>query len=163
MSHKPVPPTGPYHDFWIFAEGSRAYADYGDLAGRKDAPVRVPDDVLRYFHDWFNWVPTLNPALNSEQQAGCGLNYYGPTIVNRQGAEQWERILLHLKELYQGAPDRIHLTGLWTVDSADLTHAGGYYEVLEIEKSWLIEVLSLLHEFARQASIGSHFVLHLGV
>lgn len=163
MSHRPVQPSGPYHDFWIFAESARAYSDYNDLLSRKDAPVRVPDDLLRYFNDCFNWIPTLNPAVSNQKQTGLGFNYYGPTIVNKQGAENWERILFHLKELYQGAPDLIHLTGPWTTDPPTHSSTAGYYEVLEIKKTWLISVLTTLHEFARQASTGSHFVLHVGI
>lgn len=163
MNHKTVQPTGPYHDFWIFAEGSRAYSDYDDLLSRKNVPVRVPDDVLRYFHDCFSWVPTLNPAVSNQKQSGLGFNYYGPTIVNRQGAENWERILFHLKELYQGAPDLLHLTGPWTTDPSTQSSTAGYYEVLEIKKTWLITVLTTLHEFAQLASLNSHFVLHIGI
>jgi hypothetical protein len=39
------------HDFWLFRQGERAYTDYDDLLPRRDAPVSIDDEVLRYMLD----------------------------------------------------------------------------------------------------------------
>ena len=163
MEHKPVKPEGPYHDFWSFKEGSPDYSDYDELLGRKDAPVRIPDDILRYFHDLFIWVPSINPCSSNREKRCTGFNYFGPTVINKEGGIIFERILFHLMELYNLAPEPIILTGFWTVEDYEMSSNSGYYEKHEVEKSWLLHVLATLHKFAHQAAIGSHYVLHIGV
>lgn len=159
MEHKPVKPEGPYHDFWFFKEGSREYSDYTDLLGRKDAPVRIPMDVLNYFDDLFIWVPSIIPRSSNEEKRYTGFNDYGPTVINKDGGKLLERILFHLLELYKIAPETIIFTGLWTVEDSN----PGYYEKLEVDKSWLLNVLATLHSFAQQVAIGSHYIFHFGV
>ena len=79
-------PHGPFHDFWLFQEGTRAHADYQDLLSRKDAPVRMSDDVLQYLLECLSSMPTENPACRCEP--GVGLNVYGPTVISASGGSR---------------------------------------------------------------------------
>ncbi len=78
----PSKPSGPYHHFWLFRDGEREYSNYQDLLGRKDAPITIPDDILRYFHDWWEWLTPINPSGDN----GSGWNYCGTTIIERETA-----------------------------------------------------------------------------
>ena len=61
---------GPYHDFWLFREGERAYNDYRDLLGRKDAPVRLPMDVVGVLSQALKAVPTILAWKNTTSFLG---------------------------------------------------------------------------------------------
>lgn len=162
MSEQPRPPTGPYHDFWLLSQNSRPNWDYKDLLGRKDAPIHVPDDVLRYFHDCLQWVPTFNPSRSE----GCyGLNYYGPTVITGDGARKLCGICGSLATLFQYGSERLVLTGNWTTET---NHGNdelerGYYEKFLVDRDWLVGILSHLADLGYEASQGKHFILHLGV
>jgi hypothetical protein len=86
------PPQGPFHDFWLFREGERAHADYGDLLGREDAPVRIADDILQHVLGYLRTMPTENPAC-SGGESGRGLNVYGPTVIAASGGDVLQEVM----------------------------------------------------------------------
>lgn len=158
------------HDFWLFREGERAYTDYNDLLSRQDAPVRIDDNVLRYFSDTVAWVPTFNPAKN---ERGQGLNWWGPTIINQTGGALFHHVWTSWTQLFASAPERLRLQGLftwqWPFDelehlvSEDQLHTLGSYEHLDIDRDWLLQMLTTLAWFGEQTTTGEFFILHLGI
>jgi hypothetical protein len=99
------------HDFWLFRHGERTYDDYHDLLPRRDAPVSIDDEVLRYMLDTIQWIPTFNPALQKHHQ---GLNMWGTTIIEQAGGELVHQIFSAWAKLFASGPEQLQLTGLFT-------------------------------------------------
>lgn len=70
---------GVYHDFWLFREGERTYQEDANLWGRKDAPLRIPTDLIEYLYASLRWVPTF---VHDDLKPYPGLNHYGTTVLN---------------------------------------------------------------------------------
>lgn len=160
MNRKKHNLSGPYHDFWLLEKGI-PYKNYEDLLSRKDAPIRIPDDILGYFNDFLQWLPTQTP----EGKKGHGLNFYGPTIILNDGGEILEKIFSHLKKIFEVAPKEICLKGNYEfiLDDNEKPIDDGYYQKLHIETNWLLVVFQQLADFGLKASTGSHYILHLGI
>ena len=160
-----------YHDFWLFEEGVRSYVDHSDLLPRKDAPVRIDDGLLRYFVDTLSWIPTCNPM---KIEVPChGLNLYGPTIINQTGGDAFHRVCLSWVQLFASGPEHLSLRGpfmwQWPFDEEEHVlrenqlHLLGHYERLEVDRDWLLQALTTLADFGKQAATGKFFILHLGI
>ncbi len=161
-----------YHDFWLLEEGVYSYEHYKDFVSRKDAPLHISDDVLRYFADTLSWIPTLNPAL-VEVPSGQGLNWYGPTIINQMGGDLLQQICTSWSRLFASGPERLTLRGLfewqWPFDEQehsvreDQLHMLGRYEYLDIDRDWIVQTLTMLADYGKQAATGKIFILHVGI
>ena len=100
----------PKHDFLLLPETDGNYADYMQHFNSPDA-VKVDDNILvRTILDTLSWIPTINPA-NPEEWQGYGLNYYGPTVINKAGAAKASRIFHLWAELLEEGPEELELTG----------------------------------------------------
>ena len=158
------------HDFWLFREGERAYTDYSDLFSRRDAPVSINDDVLRYVCDTIIWIPTFNPAKN---ERGNGLNWWGPTVIDQSGGHLFCQIFTSWAQLFTSGPELLRLQGgfswQWPYDesehlvSEEELDTMGRYTQLEVERDSLVQQLTTLAQFGAQAATGKFFILHLGV
>jgi hypothetical protein len=85
------PAQGPFHDFWLFREGERARADYRDLLGRRDAPVRISDDIVQRVPERLRAMPTEHPDRLGAP--GHGLNVYGPTVIAASGGAVLQEVM----------------------------------------------------------------------
>lgn len=152
--------TGPYHDFWLL-DDKQPYSSYKDYLSRKDAPVRIEDDLLRYFGDYLVWIPTVTPI----GKVTFGFDYHGPTIVNKNGAKVFSEILGVLRSLYRLGPKEIIFTGSFgsQLDENEEPIGSGDYEKYIVSRDKLCEVLSRLYEFGQHVSNDSHYILHLGI
>jgi hypothetical protein len=158
------------HDFWLFREGERACTDYSDLLLRRDAPVSIDDEVLRYFVDTVIWIPTFNPA---KDERGHGLNWWGPTVIDQVGGDLFHRIFTLWAQIFACGPKLLRLHGLfswrWPYDesehlvSEDELHTMGRYMQLEVDRDSFVQQLTTLAQFGAQASTGKFFILHLGI
>lgn len=158
------------HAFWLFREGERAYTDYKDLLLRPDAPVSLDDEVLRYFGDTLAWIPTFNPV---KSERGNGLNWWGPTLINQTGGILFHQVWTSWTQLFTSGPAQLRLQGSftwqWPFDesehlvSEDQIHMLGNYEHLEIDRDWLVRMLTTLAWFREQTTTGEFFILHLGI
>jgi hypothetical protein len=162
MTNEPIRPTGPYHDFWLLDRRQRPNGEYDDLLGRRDAPVRFPDDVLRRFNDIWQWIPTLNPDMGT---TGAGLNYYGSTVITGESARKLASVGGILADLYRHAPAELVLTGGWCVQLDDDCRPAddGHYEKYLVERDWLVAAFDQLADWGRGAATGPNYVLHLGI
>jgi hypothetical protein len=158
------------HDFWLFREGERAYTHYSDLLPRRDAPVSIDDEVLKYFVDTLEWIPTFNPAKNEQ---GNGLNLWGPTIIAQRGGVLFHHIFATWAQLFTYGPEHFQLQGCfewnWPFDTPehlmneeDLRTIGRYIR-LKVERERLVQQLTTLAQFGEQAATGRFFILHLGI
>jgi hypothetical protein len=152
--------SGPYHDFWLLDKGT-PFNNYRDLLARNDAPIRIPDDILRYFNDFLKWVP----SQTSEGKKGYGLNYYGPTFILNDGGGKIEIIFSNLNRIFEVAPKEICLKGNYEflLDNNEMPIDNGHYQELQIQTNWLLVVFQQLADFGLKASTGSYYILHLGI
>lgn len=88
-----VDAIGPYHDFWLIRPTELEYSQYQHLVGRKDAPVRLSDDVFGYLEQTLIWVPN-DYSGRHETSTGYGLNRYGPTVIPSASGECFRQICL---------------------------------------------------------------------
>ena len=98
------------HDFWLLQEDEKKYTCYRGFVARKDALIRLNDDLLRYFSDTLVWIPTLNPA-KEELPMGNGLNWYGPTIINQTGGTLFHNVCVSWAQLFKYGPEQLKLRG----------------------------------------------------
>ena len=161
-----------YHDFWLLQEGVHLYVDYQDFLPRKDAPLRLSDDVLRYFADTLAWIPTYNPALDGIPPSQ-GLNWYGPTIINQTGGVVFQQMLHAWAEIFVSGPEYITLRGSfgwqWPFEeqehvlTEDQLHTLGHYKRLKVDRDELVQSLTTLAHFGEKTATGTFFILHLGM
>ncbi|HEV2655089.1 MAG TPA: hypothetical protein VGT82_09015 [Ktedonobacteraceae bacterium] len=158
------------HDFWLFRQGERAYTDYHDLFARRDAPISIDDEVLRYFFDTIAWAPSFNPARN---ERGNGLNWWGPTIIDQAGGDLFHTIFSSWAEIFTSGPEHLRLRGSfswqWPYEEPEHLIAEneldtiGSHQYLLVDRDSLIQQLTTLAEFGAQAATGKFFILHLGI
>jgi len=158
------------HDFWLFREGERAYTEYKDLLPRRDAPVSIDDQVLRYCDDTLVWIPTFNPATS---ERGHGLNWWGPTIIDQTGGSLFHQICSSWAQLFTVGPAKLRVRRAFSwhwpfeesehvVREDELNTMGGY-TWLEVDRESFVEHLTTLAHFGEQAATGKFFILHLGI
>lgn len=149
----------PRHDFLLLPENEGDYSGWGDHFHDAHA-VKLDDDLVLYISDTLKWIPTINPS-NPGEWIGYGLNYYGPTVINRTGAAKAGCIFRHWAELLRTGPETLILTGgfEWIEDPA----TDGGYAVVEFDRESVVKSLQTISEFADQAVGGRFFVLHLGI
>lgn len=158
---EPKPPRGPVHSFWLLDRKERQYCEYSDLLAREDAPVRIPDDILRYFHDVLQWISTFNPARKEESN---GLLYFGPTIITGDGARLWSKVCRDIATLFRNGPETLILTCDWEFlldDNGE--RLGGNYARFVVDRDWLTSVFALMASWGEESIDGSKYILHLGV
>ena len=154
---------GPYHSFWLLREDECDYADYIPFAKRKDAPIRIADDMLGYVADTLAWVPTRNPNQR-EAPSWQGLDWHGPTIIEQSGGAIFAQICGGWANLLRCSPERLTLPA----------HGSFIMEPISDEAEWtsyrfwtdrdaIVADLERLAEFGRQAATGEFYILHLGI
>lgn len=154
------------HDFLLLPEGKVNYRDYGNYFC-SPADVRLHDDFIRYLNDTLKWVPTLNPANPKDHLKdwqGYGLNLYGSTIINKQGAEVFHHVVWSWAQLFSKAPAKLQLRGHWISDIDDEgVESEPYYEQLEFDRDVVVNNLITLGNYADKTCSGDFFILHLGI
>lgn len=160
------------HEFWLLREKENNYRDYHKFLSRQDAPIKLHDDLLRYFTDTLLWVPTLNPA-KAGLPKGYGLNWYGPTIINQSGGALLHQICTSWAQLFKCGPVRLKLQGGFSLqwpfeESEHLVREEqlatfGHSTYLTVERDWLVQTLTTLAFFGERSATGEFFLLHLGI
>ncbi|CBN54986.1 MULTISPECIES: hypothetical protein [Kamptonema] len=159
------------HDFLLLPEGKVNYTDYAKYFRRScdlnSSRLIIDYDLISYLNDTLKWVPTLNPANpkdNLKEWQGYGLNLYGPTIINKQGAEVFHHVVWSWAQLFSKAPAKLQLTGSWMSDIDDEgVESEPYYEQLEFDRDMVVNNLITLATYADKTCSGDFFILHLGI
>ncbi|MDB9513015.1 Coagulation factor 5/8 type-like protein [Kamptonema animale CS-326] len=150
------------HDFLLLPEGKVNYRDYTKYF-RNPSAVKLHDDFIHYVNDTLKWVSTLNPDHPKEWQ-GYGLNLYGVTIINKQGAEVFHHVVESWAKLFSKAPAKLQLRGHWISDIDDEgVESEPYYEQLEFDRDMVVKNLITLATYADKTCGGDFFILHLGI
>jgi hypothetical protein len=123
--------------------------------------IHLHDDLVRYMLDTLNWIPSHNPATKSP----CvGLNMWGPTLIEKDGAVIAERVFLTWARLFENGPDTLELTGAysWIEDESE---GNGQYERLHYSRDDTVRVLDTLADYSAQIQTadGRLYMYHGGV
>lgn len=150
----------PMHDFLLLPEKSNDYSDY--MQHLKDPKLlKLNDDLVLYIWDTLSWIPTINPA-NRAEWGGYGLNYYGPTVINKVGAPKAARIFRRWAALFGEGPAELQLTGGFECKEGEPS-SSGQYAVVTTARDSVVKIFVQIAELAEQAATGESFVLHWGV
>ncbi len=151
---------GPYHDFLLLSHVEHRVSDYADFFNHPSA-IPLEDALLRDLSDSLEWIPTFNPARNERHR---GLCFYGPTVIQIDGAPAAARIFDAWANLLACGPPILNLRGGWILaDGVALDE--GEYERVHFERSEVCRKLRKIAEFASQVveKSGDRFILHLGI
>lgn len=162
---------GMQHEFWLLREGQYAYTVNGrDLKSQGNDPVILHDDILRYFFDSLQWIPTFNPA---KSETDYGLNWWGLTIINQTGGSVFYRMWSAWAQILVCGPEKLRLRGPFTwqwpftesehLIKEDQIDALGHYETLELDRDELVNICTIFARFGEQAATGEFFILHEGI
>lgn len=150
----------PIHEFLLLPEKDSNYSDYIQHFNDPKA-LKVDDDFVLYIRDTLNWIPTINPA-NPDEWGGYGLNYYGPTVINKTGAGKAARIFSLWASLLEEGPVEVELTGGYEWGEGEFPPSG-HYAIIPAPRDLVVKTFKDIAELAEQATSGNYFVLHLGV
>lgn len=77
----------------------------------EDPDIFLHDDFMHYINDTLNWIPTLTASSSGLIQEK-GLNLYGRTVINFNGAGKLYKIMNAWTNLLCESPQKVMLTGL---------------------------------------------------
>jgi hypothetical protein len=150
----------PSHDFFLMPEKAGDYSAYIDCFGAPGA-LKLHDDIICYTIDTLKWVPSINPS-NPTQWGGYGLNYYGPTVINKAGAGKAARVFRLWSELFDEGPAVLELTGPFEWVHGEPIESGRF-AVITTPRELLVKSLSDVADLAETAASGDHYLLHIGI
>jgi hypothetical protein len=123
--------------------------------------ISIHDDIIQYINDTLRWVPSINPAMNYEK--GLGLNNYGITLFDKEGAEVIFKIAKAWAYLFSNGPSALKLTGNYGWITNDKGIAEGNYELIEVIRDELIESFRKLQLFSEKVISDKYFIIHHGI
>lgn len=149
------------HDFLLLSTREHQYADYMKSINHPQA-IRIHDEIMHYMQDTLNWITCYNPAQKMMKQKG--LNFYGPTVIMKDGAAAAEKLFTTWATLFSIGPKRIKLTGPYSWIETEDKQKGGY-STIRIDRDEVVDTLRTLAEYAKSVSNnnGNLFLLHLGI
>jgi hypothetical protein len=157
-------PQGPWHDFIALMEGEVHYESYMDYVGPDFTgdKISLDDDLFNYMYDTLKIIPSINPA-NPNEWPGCGLNHYGPTVINKDGANIARQVFDCWDKLFSLHPERIELNiGPMTLNY-DTDDEEDVLQIVEYDRESLLAKLRGIVDYAKKAGTGEYYMLHLGV
>jgi hypothetical protein len=120
----------------------------------------VSYEIIQSMKDFLNWLPSFNPESKESQR---GLNYYGVTVINKQGAEKLIKILDKWLKLIDEAPETFSLRGetVWKEEENE----DGYWEQTRnwLKRETMQSELEVLINLAVKASGNNQPILHFGI
>jgi hypothetical protein len=149
------------HEFLLLSTREHRYTDYLKVIGLRKA-IRIHDDLMNYMQDTMGWITCYNPARKMTKHKG--LNFYGPTVIKKDGAVNAEKLFTAWADLFSTGPKRIKLTGGWAYTQQKGMEAGSY-EIFKFERDELVAALrTLARNFKSVANSNDElFILHLGI
>lgn len=123
--------------------------------------IHLHDDLIQYMSDTLKWIPTHNPSTNLPC---CGLNMYGVTLIEQNGAFTGQKIFRAWARLLESGPSTLELTGGygWIEGEPQET---GRYERLQYSRENTVRVLDTLADYCAEVQIanGRLYIYHCGV
>jgi len=117
--------------------------------------------VIQYIYDTLRWIPSINPARNCER--GFGLNNYGITLIDKEGAEVILKIAKAWADLFSNGPSILRLTGNYGCITNDKGIEEGNYEIIEVNRDELVESFRKLQLFSEKVMLNQFFIIHHGI
>lgn len=154
---------GLLHDFHLVNRGEFDYWNSSHFHNHPQA-VLVHDDVIRYMSDCLKWISCHVPMTPPILKEMKGLNFYGPTIIKSDGADQAFAVFEIWAQLFSQGPKTLELTGAWSSVEGE-SEQSGHYEIIVAERDNLVASLKQIAEYAKQVerSDGLLYILHLGI
>ena len=152
------------HEFYLISEDEYTSkgSDYGNYTLSKDCNeiLTIHDDVIQYIFDTFRWIPSINPGKHDEK--GFGINNYGITLFNKDGARVLGNIAKSWADLFLNSPSTMKLTGnyYW---GGDKKAENGEYEILELDRDLIAEKFRKLQSFAQKVLMENSYIIHFGI
>ena len=105
--------------------------------------IRIHDDVMHYMEDSLNSITCYNPAQKMMRHKG--LNFYGPTVIKKDGAVDAQKIFTTWATLF--------------------SKGTGAYPEIRIYREEVVDSLRTLAKYSKSVanSNGALFLLHLGM
>jgi len=162
------------HNFVLLNKNEFSYDDCCELIGKVSCDISIHDDLIIYFCDFLQWIPAYNPSLKVNH---TGLNYYGVTVIDIDGAKQALTLFSSLVNILNLSPNVLKLTGEYTfvhayddvIDSNKdvdrvLRDTAGYEKII-MQKMEVIKQFEILAGFMQKIldSDGNLYVLHFGI
>lgn len=119
--------------------------------------VKISDDLILYMLDSLNFIKTTWPT----GQLMSGIAYTGRSIIEGKEIEKLKRIIEGWKGIFNEAPEKFEITGLYTYENGNSDD--GYYEKILLEKGELLSSLNNLIELLDKAILGDYYILHCGI
>ena len=123
--------------------------------------ILIHDDIVQYIQDTLIWVPSINPAMNYER--GFGLNNYGVTLFDKEGAEVIFKIAKEWADLFSNGPANLKLTGNYGWGPGDNAITDGNYEKIHMSRDELVKSFRKLQLFSEKVICNEYLILHRGI
>lgn len=153
--------AGLNHDFLLLSTREHQYTDYMGWINHPDA-ILIHDDLMHYMQDTLAWITCYNPANKMVRHKG--LNFYGPTVIKKDGAVEAQKVFTTWATLFATGPKRIKLTGPygWVAGKSKET---GSFSTIKFNRDEIVEKLRTLAKYSKSVanSKGELFILHLGM
>lgn len=136
--------------------------------------VSINDDLILYYMDYLKWISTYNPSLKVRH---TGLNYYGVTVIDIEGATQAYNLFVSIVDILKLSPAILKLKGNYSYQLADDDDPFGDSNVERIvrdslkQEKLIYQRDKIVEQFERLVncfkrvidSNGQLYVLHMGV
>lgn len=152
------------HEFFLVANDEykeQLYEGYYLPVEDSSDHILIHDDIIQYMRDTLTWIPSINPAMNYEK--GFGLNNYGITLFDKDGAEIIFKVAKAWEDLFSNGPSILKLTGNYGWVTDDMGVTDGNYEIIEVDRNELVASLRKLQLFSDKAIYDRYFILHHGI
>ncbi len=150
--------AGLYHEFFIVNRLLHNENYYIPTIDRGET-VSLEDDFILYIYDSVKWVKSYNP---SKKEFCMGLCLYGVTQIYGDSLIKFKNIIRVYRDLFEYAPSRIVLRGLYNFNESNDADLGGY-EVLIYDKDELLKKLDMLIDVCKKALANNNYLLHYGI
>lgn len=151
----------PFHTFYLLGQE----IEYNKAIQYKGKSVILDDDFLSYISDSLSWIPVVYPDILGEHKDGFGLDYYGITVINKNGADVLYSIMISWSHLFSQGPQNLKLSSPWVIERYDQIQERNLLsrDICTFNREELIAKLTTLAEFAVQVKTGNFFILHHGI
>ena len=143
------------HDFFLM---DRLVVDLTSSPTDYILHTSIDDDLILYFMDFIKWIPSFNPA---KSEIMTGICYNGVTVIYKDGAIIFNKILNGIISIFQCAPESFSLTG------NDLIEDGNDYFNNKIIclKSFILQIINDLIKMTLIIieSNDDLYILHRGI
>ncbi len=162
------------HDFVVLNKVEYTYNDYMNEIKKVPCDVSIHDDLIMYFYDYLEWLPTYNPSMKIRH---TGLNLYGVTVIDLDGACQALELMSNIVNIFKLSPQVLKLKGGFSYQLADnedslsndnierIVKDSLKQEKLIYQRDEVIEQFEKLAKCFKRVvdSDGKLYVLHMGI